>query len=175
MTFIRQKNEGDCGVAAIAMLCDATYDDADFVIPWRRVGSLYGTDTKMLRAAALRLGYEGRGTPQHRLKVVKAPKSWANLTTFLPEDFWALIPSNSLVKIPHPKGRGWGWHWVAWRKGHIYDPARGVFTPGNFGVKPSSYMHFVPEGTENCLDCGTPTEVQHSGIKCPSCGWTYCT
>ncbi len=140
MTFIRQRNKKDCGVAAIAMLCDATYEDADRAIPWGRRGWMDGTDTKMLRAAALRLGYEGRGTPQNRLKVVKAP-------LFLTEDLWALIPANSLVKVPHPKGKTWGWHWVAWRKGRIYDPARGVFTPWHVGIKPSSYMHFVPEGT----------------------------
>lgn len=162
MAFIRQRNKKDCGVAAIAMICDVTYEEAERVIPWRRHGCLHGTDTKMLRAAAARLGYEGLGTPKHQLKRLGGGS-------------WQDIPDNSLIKIPHPNGSGWGWHWVAWRKGKVYDPARGVFKPGEHGVEPSSYMHFVPEGTEDCPKCGTPTETQWSGIKCPSCGWTHCT
>ena len=171
MTFIRQRNKKDCGVAAIAMLCDATYEDADRAIPWRREGNLEGTTTKQLREAAAKLGYEGRGTQRDRLKLISAPPGWPKK---IDHTIWSLIPDNSLVKLPQLLGAR-GWHWVTWRKGKIYDPARGVFKPEKYGDHyPSSYMHFVPEGTEDCPECGTPTEAQQSGIKCPSCGWTYC-
>jgi hypothetical protein len=123
---------------------------------------MYGTDTKMLRVAAERLGFEGRGTPKQQLKRLGG-------------DSWRDIPDSSLVKVPHPNPKISLWHWVAWRKGKVYDPARGVFSPEKVGLRPSAYMHFVPEGTEDCPKCGTPTEAQWSGIKCPSCGWTYCT
>ena len=145
MAFIRQRGKKDCGVAALAMLCNATYEVAYRAIPWRRTGVLRGTDTTMLRRAGIKLGYRTESTPQNRLKPLKAPRGWEGLPPPLVEDFWVLIPDNSLVKIPHPKGPGWGWHWVAWRKGRVYDPARGVFAPGKYGVKPSSYMEFIKE------------------------------
>ena len=171
--FIKQRGETDCGVCAMAMLCNATYEDVYRTIPWRRQGILCGTDTKMLLTAAERLGYEGRSTPENRMKVVKAPKSWEDLPPPLPDDWWHLIPNNSLVKVRHPTDNTI-WHWVAWRKGRVYDPARGVFTPGKSGLKPASYMHIVPEGTEDCPECGTPTETQASGIKCPNCDYWFC-
>ncbi len=145
MAFIRQRGKNDCGVATLAMLCGVTYEEAYRSIPWRRVGILRGIDTSMLRQAGIKLGYRTESTPQDRLKVVKSPKSWSALPSPLVEDFWVLVPNNSLVKIPHPKGPGWGWHWVAWRKGRVYDPARGVFAPGKYGVKPLSYMEFIKE------------------------------
>ena len=147
MAFIRQRNKTDCGVCATAMLCNATYEEVYRHIPWRREGILYGTDTKMLRTAAERLGYECRSTPMDRLKVIKAPKSWNGLPPPLVDDWWHLIPDNSLVKVRHPTRSQW--HWVAWRKGRVYDPARGVFAPGKSGYKPSSYMEFVKEETDD--------------------------
>ena len=145
MAFIRQRGKKDCGVAVLAMLCGVSYEEADKAIPWRREGNLYGTNTTMLREGGINLGYRTKSTPQDRLKVVKAPKSWVSMPPPLVDDFWVLIPDNSLVKIPHPKGRNYGWHWVAWRKGRVYDPARGVFAPGKHGTKPSSYMEFIKE------------------------------
>jgi hypothetical protein len=165
----------DCGVAALAMLCDVTYEEAERVIPWRRVGVSRGTYTKQLREGGAKLGYETRSTPQDRLKPVRDLAEWKGMRRAMNQDYWYAIPNNSLVKIPHPDGLKHGSHWVVWRKGKIYDPARGVFHPSKYNTKPSSYMHFVPEGTEDCPKCGTPTEAQWSGIKCPSCGWTYCT
>ena len=152
MVFIKQRGKTDCGVAAIAMLCNATYEQANRAIPWRRQSLLNGTDTKMLRTTAERLGYESRSTPEDGLKVVKAPKSWKDLPSPLLDDWWHLIPDNSLVKVRHPTMSVW--HWVAWRKGRVYDPARGVFTPGKSGYKPSSYMEFIKEtddGTKSSL------------------------
>ncbi len=145
MAFIRQRNRKDCGVATLAMLCGVTYEEAYRIIPWRKHGILFGTDTKMLRAGAERLGYRTESTPQDRLRVVRPPKDWGGLAGALISDFWYLIPDNSLVKVPHPKGRNYGWHWVAWRKEHIYDPARGVFHPSKYGTKPASYMEFIKE------------------------------
>lgn len=173
MVFVRQKGKKDCGVAVLAMLCDVTYEEADKAIPWRREGNFDGTTTKQLQEAAAKFGYRTESTPQDRLKVVKALKSWSSLPSPLVEDFWVLIPDNSLVKIPHPKGPGWGWHWVAWRKGRVYDPARGVFTPGKYGVKPSSYMQFIAV-EDPCPKCGAETVDKWSGIMCSRCNYTFC-
>lgn len=134
----------DCGVCAIAMLCNVTYEYAYRHIPWRKEGILYGTDTKQLRVAAETIGYVSQSTPQKRMKTIKPPKSWDNLPPPIQSDWWHLIPDNSLVKVRHPTDKTI-WHWVAWRKGRVYDPARGVFTPGKSGLKPSSYMEFVKE------------------------------
>ncbi len=133
----------DCGVAALAMLCDVTYEEAMKVIPWRREGSLRGTYTKQLREGAFRLGYYTRSTPQDRLKPIMYPKFWARLPPPTLSDIWYLMPDNSLVKIPHPEGTQHGSHWVVWHKEKIYDPARGVFHPAKYNGKPSSYMEFM--------------------------------
>lgn len=135
MPFVRQRNNKDCGVACLAMLCGVTYEEAERAIPWRREGNLAGTTTKQLRIGAIKLGVLTESTPQHRLKPLRGDK-------------WADIPDNSLVKIPHPKGHGW--HWVAWRKGKIYDPARGVFTDLRFGEGlAASYMRFTKAEEQN--------------------------
>ena len=124
MAYVKQRAKNDCGVAALAMLCDVSYAEAEVAIPWRKHGLLYGIDTKMIRAGAAKLGYTGIGTPKHRLKQCH---------------YWNCIPSNSLVKTPAPHG----WHWVVWRKCKIYDPARGgAFKPERY-VKPVAYMQFV--------------------------------
>jgi hypothetical protein len=175
MAFIKQKLKTDCGVAALAMLCNAEYEDAMRAIPWRRHGHSRGTDTKQIKAGAYALGYEGRGD---RLQVIQAPKGWVEKHgSEIDYRIWTFIPDNSLVKVP---GDGRSWHWVAWRKGKVYDPEIGVFGPKAYNEIfhlrfPSSYMQFVPEGTEDCPKCGTPTEAQWSGIKCPECGWRYCS
>lgn len=140
MAFVKQKNKLDCGVAALAMLCDVSYEDANRAIPWRREGILNGTTTTQLREGGINLSYETESTPQDRLKVVRAPKGWAGKK--VGPEIWSFIPNNSLVKVPHPLGRGHGWHWVVWRKGKIYDPARGVFKPAKYNTIPSSYMEF---------------------------------
>lgn len=133
MAYIKQRHSRDCGIATLAMLCGVTYDEANRVIPWRRDGHLYGTSTKMLVVGATKLGYQTRGTETGRLKIVKRPVDSAS---------WFEIPDNSLVKIPHPDSPDHGWHWVAWRKNRVYDPARGVFHPNLHGGLPSSYLEF---------------------------------
>lgn len=140
MAFIRQKGRLDCGIAVLAMLCNVTYEEADKAIPWRREGNVHGASTTMLRVGGHMLGYWTESTPQDRLKVVRAPKSWADLPLPMVSDFWALVPDNSLVKVAGGEGL---WHWVAWRKGRVYDPARGVFTPGKYSKKPTAYMKFM--------------------------------
>lgn len=174
MAFIRQRNKRDCGVAALAMLCGVSYEEAYRNIPWRKRGILDGTDTKMLRTAAERLGYRTESTPQDRLKVVRLQKFWEDLPPPAPTDFWYLIPDNSLVKVPHPQGRNHGWHWVAWRKEHIYDPARGVFHPSKYGTKPASYMEFIKVGDNDCPECGHELTMKHSGVSCPACPYWFC-
>jgi ABC-type bacteriocin/lantibiotic exporter with double-glycine peptidase domain len=131
MTFIRQRNKKDCGVACLAMLCNVTYEEANRAIPWRREGNLEGTTTKQLREGARKLGHTTESTPQDRLKPLR-------------DSTWTDIPNNSLVKVPHPKGPDYGWHWVVWKKGKIYDPARGVFRTFRDFSPPSSYMEFMP-------------------------------
>lgn len=173
MAFIRQRNKKDCGVAALAMLCDVTYEEAHNAIPWKSSSTIHGTDTKQLREAAMKLGYLTESTPQHRLKPVKAPKSWESLPPPMLSDWWTLVPDESLVKIPHPRGPGWGWHWVAWRKGRIYDPARGVFSPAKYSVKPSRYMRFI-KVDDPCPECGHELKAQWSGVKCPNCDYWFC-
>ncbi len=130
MAFIKQRLKSDCGVAALAMLCDATYETAKEAV--RRVrhpkARGWGTITKEMRAAGKLLGYEGAGTKTGRLVPLRGKG-------------WTAIPDNSLVKIPGP----YDWHWVAWRKGKIYDPARGVFKPTAYDNLPSSYMTFKKE------------------------------
>lgn len=153
MAFIRQRTKTDCGIAALAMLCDVTYDEVNMAIQWRKHGCLHGTDTKMLRAAAKRFGYEGRGTKMNQLKRIKQPpgasiepgKRYHEQPTLA--EIWQALPDNSLVKVPHPKGPTWGWHWVAWRKGKIYDPALGVFRLKGVRARPSAYMTFKKETT----------------------------
>jgi hypothetical protein len=115
------------------MLCDVTYEEAERAIPWRKRGHLGGTTTKQLREGGIKIGYTTRSTPEDRLKPLRGKE-------------WKDIPDNSLVKVPHPKGPNFGWHWVAWRKGKIYDPARGVFTNIRFGDGLAvSYMQFIKE------------------------------
>ena len=131
MAEVRQRGKKDCGIAALAMLCNVTYEEAEKAIPWRKHGLLYGTDTKMLRAGAWKLGYNGLGTPKHQLRRLSNSVGG--------EHRWYEIPDNSLVKIPAEHS----WHWVAWRKGKVYDPARGVFKPAKYNNFPSAYMQFV--------------------------------
>lgn len=175
MAYVKQKHSRDCGVAALAMLCDVEYEDANRAIPWRREGCLNGTTTKQLIEGAAKLGYETRGD---RLQIVRPPAGWVEQHgTKVDYRIWTFIANNSLVKVPGPDGRNW--HWVVWRKGKIYDPARGVFKPEKFQETfglcfQTSSLQFVPEGTEDCPECGTVTEAQWSGIKCPNCGWTFC-
>ena len=141
MAFVKQRLRSDCGIAAIAMLCDVTYEEAKAAIKWRKRSSYY-TYTKQIRSAAIKLGYYTISTPEHRLKVVQEPASWVDMPTPGWSDFWYLIPENSLVKIKNDGGR---WHWVVWRKNKIYDPARGVFHPSKHGARPRSYMQFIKE------------------------------
>ncbi len=134
MAYIKQRTKKDCGVAALAMLCDVDYKEANHAIPWRREGVLEGTTTTMLAAGAKRLGYNVRGTYTDRLKLVRRPVT---------EGSWFQIPDNSLVKLPHPT-ENHSWHWVAWRKNKIYDPSRGVFHPYGYLPLPTSYLEFLP-------------------------------
>ncbi len=138
MAFVRQRNKRDCGVAALAMLCDVTYEEAEKAIPWRREGCLEGTTAKMLREGAEKFGYQTHSTPQNRLKPIRAPKEPEGWSTM---DVWDMIPDNSLVKIANPKGPNHGFHWVVWRKNKIYDPACGVFRI--YWALPLSYMIFI--------------------------------
>lgn len=171
MAFIRQKNKRDCGVAALAMLCNVTYAEAYRAIPWRREGILNGTCTKQLREGATKLGYRTESTPQDRLRLISPPPDWPKE---IDHTIWSLIPDNSLVKMPQLLGEG-GWHWVVWGGGHIYDPARGVFTPEEYGDGyPSSYMEFIKVGDDDCPECGHALTTKHSGVSCPACPYWFC-
>lgn len=137
MPLIRQKHRTDCGVAALAMLCNTTYEAADRAIPWRREGHLNGTSADMLRTGGLKLGYIGHGKRNDALKPITAPKEWEGRE--VGPEIWDLIPDNSLVKVPADDRN---WHWVVWRKRKIWDPARGVFRPKDYDKVPTSYMQF---------------------------------
>lgn len=137
MSFVRQRSKTDCGVAVLAMLCDVTYEEAHSAIRWKGYRHR-GTTTRMLREAAPNFGFTTKSTPQNRLKIIKAPDVWVG--RIVGGEIWNFIPPNSLVKIPRKKI---GWHWVVWRRGKIYDPARGVFLPRKYSSIPSSYMEFV--------------------------------
>lgn len=145
MAFVRQTHKSDCGIAALAMLCDVTYELAKVSILWGKRGLLDGTTTRQLRDGGMLLGYRTESTPENRLKKVRAPGAWKNMRLAMTQDWWYLIPANSLVKVGSEHD---GWHWVVWRKNKIYDPARGVFHPGKHGAKPLSYMQFIKE-TDN--------------------------
>ena len=140
MAFVKQRVKTDCGVAVLAMLCDVSYMKALQTIQWWVFSGNRGTTTRMLRTAALKLGYYTKSTPQHRLKNIRAPDVWVGKT--VGGEIWNFIPNNSLVKIPYQQGRR-GWHWVVWRKRKIYDPARGVFLPRKYNSIPTAYMEFV--------------------------------
>lgn len=133
MAFVRQRSTNDCGVAAVAMLCNVTYEEVLDVI----VINGYGTTTDNARAAGLSLGYKTRSTKKNRLKVVRKPKGYEG-------DLWSLIPGNSLVKIAKDEGEH-GWHWVVWRKNRIYDPSWGVYKSERYGRIPKSYMEFIKD------------------------------
>jgi hypothetical protein len=145
MAFVRQRNKTDCGIAALAMLCDVSYEEAERVIPWRLSGYIRGTDSAQLRAGGSRLGYYTESTPQNRLKPLRLPKKWIEeydtVQNWVRTKLWLMIPDNSLVKIRNPESPLW--HWVVVRKGAIYDPARGVFKPEKYDATPSSYMQFI--------------------------------
>lgn len=127
MAFVRQREKADCGVAALAMLCDVEYEAALKVIPFGRKGLLEGTTTKQLTDGAKRLNYIPMG---FRLHVIGPNASWKS------------IPDNSLVKTVNPDNKEQQ-HWVVWRKNKIYDPAMGVFKPEQYHVKPTSYLQFL--------------------------------
>lgn len=132
MKYIKQKNKTDCGIAALAMLCDVTYEEAERSIPWRRQGVLRGTDTKQLREGGAKLGYRVKSTPKSHLLRSQGKG-------------WSTIPPNSLVKIAADGGY---WHWVVWSGRKIYDPARGVFLPKRYDTEPISYMQFLEENDD---------------------------
>lgn len=129
MAFVRQRGRKDCGVAALAMLCNVTYEEAEAAIPNYKKGR--GTRTRQLIAGAKRLNYH---TDQTRLRPLRLDHIGG----------WTGIETNTLVKIPHPTQKG-DWHWVVWRKCKVYDPARGVFKPHEYpGGKPTSRLRFWP-------------------------------
>ncbi len=174
MAFVRQTHKSDCGIAALAMLCDVTYEDAKEAITWGEKHSGFDTYTKQLRVAAILLGYRTKSTPKNHLKVVHAPKIWAPIRCAPnTSDWWYLIPANSLVKIKRDDGDPRGHHWVVWRKNKIYDPARGVFHPSKHGAKPLSYMQFI-EADDPCPECGHDLKAQWSGVKCSNCKYWFC-
>ena len=140
MAFVKQRIKTDCGVAALARLCDVPYMKALLAIQWWVSSGNRGTTTRMLREAARKLGYSTKSTPQNRLKPIKAPDIW--LGKIVGGEIWNFIPDNSLVKIPYQQGR-LGWHWVVWKKRKIYDPDKGVFLPRKYNHIPTSYMEFV--------------------------------
>jgi len=132
--FVRQRWKHDCGVAALAMLCNVNYEEAREAIPWYVNKKGYairkGTTTRMMRVGAKELGFLGRGTNLKRLSPFK-----------ILSEFWVHIPDNSLVRVPDPDSRNW--HWVVWKNYKIYDPARGVFKSDDYHYQPSRYMEFV--------------------------------
>ena len=131
MAYVKQRHSKDCGIAALAMLCDVTYEEAERAIPWKREGWLSGTTTKQLIDGAKKLGYRTEGD---RMR----PLSYDHIGG------WTGIPDNCLVKVPHPEGHGW--HWVVWRKVKVYDPAIGVFKPHLYPLgKPVSRLRFIKE------------------------------
>jgi hypothetical protein len=111
------------------MLCDVSYEEAKAAIVRHPKARGWGTSTKQVKAAGKRLGYEGEGTKTGRLVPLRTKD-------------WTAIPDNSLVKIRMVDRLER--HWVVWRKGSIYDPARGVFKPRVYDKKPSSYLWFTP-------------------------------
>lgn len=145
MAFIKQRFKTDCGVAALAMLCDVTWEQARDAIDWGEKGRRYSTVTKQIRKAAWLLKF---GTTQSRLQTIRVPKRKGWEGKPVDHKIWYLIPNNSLVKIP----KKYGWHWVIWRNGKVYDPARGVFKPEKIGRLPSSYMEFWGFGIKENRD-----------------------
>lgn len=140
MAYVRQRNKKDCGVAAVAMLCLVTYEQAHAAIPWSKRDKKSGTTTKQLTTSIHNLGFIPNGTNRGYLKrLIVGVHDDRSDVRFL----WNHIPNNSLVKIP---GEADDWHWVVWRKGKIYDPSLGVFTPRHYSNRfpemiPTSYIH----------------------------------
>src|SRR3546814_11699373 len=133
MAFVAQRRKTDCGVAALAMLCDVAYEDADNAIPWRRHGVSRGTTTTQLREGGAKLGYSTKSTPHDRLKPISVPDEWiSDVDRQVGPEIWGLIPANSLVKVPNSDGRNW--HWGVWDGERIIDPGRGTFEPDRKSV-----------------------------------------
>lgn len=130
MAFIRQRTDKDCGVCCLAMLAGLSYEESLGLIFGDEPPRNLSTKTKDIVAAASRSAHAF--TTRTRLKVCRS-KAWSE------------VPSNSLVKIRH-KGHS-NWHWVAYRKGKVYDPARGVSTTNKCGKGPSSYIEICSDSS----------------------------
>lgn len=138
MVYVKQRHVSDCGVAALAMLCRTTYEEALIAIPFHRRGIWGGIDTRQVREAAEKLGYLADGTRLNTIR--RSAKCEAR------EIMWHALPDNSLVKVQGNDGCGpnhySGWHWVVWCRGMIHDPDAGVFYPSAYWRTPSSYLAF---------------------------------
>lgn len=109
MQHVRQRTATDCGVAALAMACGVTYEQAfDAIFPTngkrRRRKRVFRTTTRHLREAAHRLGFK----TTHRLR------KWE-------ED---LLSDRAIVKV-NPVKQTWHWMVVEVKAGRCkwYDPA----------------------------------------------------
>ena len=144
MAFIEQKYTTDCGVCCLAMIVDCSWDEACWAIGDAELAvgkdwEAYSTSTRQLKNALPSLNAMAL---QQRLKPLPH-KRVSDSDSRLQEKIarWNLVPDNSLVKIKKPFSSSW--HWVTKRKGKIYDPARGVYTPKAYDHFPSSFLEVL--------------------------------
>lgn len=105
MQIIKQRAVGDCGVAALAMYAEMSYEDAyvafSKVEKWRRGKS--GTYGREVIAAAKELGL-----------------------TLTPTRKYDLDDDEGILRVRWNDKPGDGGHWVAVRKGLIFCPSDGA-------------------------------------------------
>jgi ABC-type bacteriocin/lantibiotic exporter with double-glycine peptidase domain len=109
VTIVRQRSDGDCGVAALAMLLSATHAYEDVY----------------LAAAAVDRDRKGKdGLTQRELQAVARRLG----LTVTPARRYDLGRDAGLLRVYSDAHHAFG-HWVAVRYGLLWDPADGFATP----------------------------------------------
>lgn len=118
--MIRQRNNTDCGIACIAMVTNLEYDSVLTQLGVINNNFTYGLTSDDLVYFLSKLKYK---------VVVSDCLTWSD------------IPNNSIAFVVNEFYVCLMGHWVVYKKGKIYDPARGVFKPSKYDKQPSSYLH----------------------------------
>jgi len=128
--LIIQKNNSDCGLACVAMICEVQYQlvlehfmDLNLYAKHKKQ-TPYSTNFKDINSILSRLGFEGK---------VQRFKNWDDIT------------HPSIIKIPN--GRKYSFHWIVAiphpeHKIVIYDPSFDILSYSNNPPLDEAYIHF---------------------------------